>query len=139
MEGSHGACGGGSRRQFLRTAATTGAAAASAGPLSAVAADKDGLPRITLGKTGRDVTRLGMGTSWTVQPSFVQISLAQGVGYIDTAEGYENGNSEKTIGEVLEPGVLEPVAGHAGGEHGHPRAAVTGTLHGVGELADALP
>ena len=43
-----------------------------------------------------------MGTSWTVQPSFVQAALAAGVRYIDTAEGYENGNSEKTIGEVLE-------------------------------------
>ena len=53
-------------------------------------------------KTGETVTRLGMGTSWTVQPSFVQVALAAGVTYIDTAEGYEKGNSEKTIGEVLE-------------------------------------
>jgi predicted aldo/keto reductase-like oxidoreductase len=59
-------------------------------------------PTITLGKTGQVVTRLGMGTSWDVEPSFVQFMLAAGVRYIDTAESYEKGKSEKTIGEVLE-------------------------------------
>ena len=59
-------------------------------------------PTITLGKTGEKVTRLGMGTSWVVQPTFVQAALFAGVTYIDTAEGYEQGNSEKTVGEVLE-------------------------------------
>ena len=60
------------------------------------------MPTIKLGKTGQEVTRLGMGTSWDVDPKFVQTMLAAGVRYIDTAEGYENGNSEKTIGMVLE-------------------------------------
>jgi predicted aldo/keto reductase-like oxidoreductase len=100
MDGSHGSCGG-SRRQFLRAAAATGAAAAATGKAIAAEPEK-GLPTITLGKTGQAVTRLGMGTSWTVQPSFVQRALAAGVKYIDTAEGYESGNSEKTVGEVLE-------------------------------------
>jgi len=96
MEGS---CGG-SRRQFLKTAAATGAVAATAGP-AVFAADK-GLPTIKLGKTGQVVSRLGMGTSWDVDPSFVQFALAAGVKYIDTAEGYESGNAERTVGEVLE-------------------------------------
>ncbi|MHC5544048.1 aldo/keto reductase, partial [Singulisphaera rosea] len=61
-----------------------------------------GLPAVTLGKTGQDVSRLGMGTSWDVDPAFVQKMLAGGVRYIDTAEAYENGESEKTIGMVLE-------------------------------------
>ena len=43
-----------------------------------------------------------MGTSWDVQPSFVQAALAAGVRYIDTSESYESGNCEKTLGEVLE-------------------------------------
>jgi predicted aldo/keto reductase-like oxidoreductase len=103
MEGSHGTCGGGNRRRFLQTAAATGAALAAsnaATPLSAAAVDP--LPTTKLGKTGQTVTRLGMGSSWAVDPSFVQALLASGVRYIDTAEGYERGRSEKTIGQVLE-------------------------------------
>src|SRR3954451_20139145 len=103
MEGSHGTCGG-SRRHFLKTAAATGAAGAAAIASTdlALAAAAPTLPTITLGKTGQVVTRLGMGTSWDVEPSFVQVMLAAGVRYIDTAEGYERGKSEQTIGEVLE-------------------------------------
>jgi aryl-alcohol dehydrogenase-like predicted oxidoreductase len=101
MEGSHGSCGG-SRRRFLKTAAATGAGAAMASADLALAAQAPTFPTITLGKTGQTVTRLGMGTSWDVEPSFVQLMLAAGVKYIDTAEGYERGKSEKTIGEVLE-------------------------------------
>lgn len=100
MSNPCGGSGGGNRRQFLKTAAATGAAAAAVSPASVMAADE--FPTVTLGKTGVKVTRLGMGTSWTVQPSFVQASIFEGVRYIDTAEGYEKGNSEKTIGEVLE-------------------------------------
>jgi predicted aldo/keto reductase-like oxidoreductase len=96
MEGS---CNGGNRRRFLKTAAATGAVLATADSLWAAPAEK--LPDITLGKTGRVVSRLGMGTSWTVQPSFVQAALAAGVGYIDTAEGYEQGKSETVVGQVL--------------------------------------
>ena len=43
-----------------------------------------------------------MGTSWDVQPSFVQAALFAGVRYIDTSETYERGNAERTLGEVLE-------------------------------------
>ena len=92
--------GGGNRRAFLKTTAVVGGAVAAINPETLLAADK--FPTIVLGKTGEKVTRLGMGTSWVVQPSFVQAALFAGVTYIDTAEGYEKGNSEKTIGEVLE-------------------------------------
>ena len=93
----------GSRRGFLKTAATAGAAAASADSLL-MAADppKSPVPLVTLGKTGTKVTKLGMGTSWEVDKSFVQKALFAGVRYIDTSETYERGNSEKNIGEVLE-------------------------------------
>ncbi len=94
--------GGGNRRQFLQTTAASGAVLAASGSLQAAPLVEDALPTITLGKTGQKVTRLGMGTSWTVQPSFVQAAIFAGVRYIDTAEGYENGNSERTLGEVLE-------------------------------------
>lgn len=93
-----GTCGG-NRRRFLKTAAATGPALAAAS--SVLQAAPAAVPTITLGKTGQKVTRLGMGSSWTVEPSFVQALLASGVRYIDTAKGYENGKSERTIGQVL--------------------------------------
>jgi len=94
---------GGTRRGFLKTAAAAGAAMASADALLVAAEPpKSPVPLVTLGKTGMKVTRLGMGTSWEVDKSFVQKALFAGVRYIDTSETYENGNSEKNIGEVLE-------------------------------------
>ena len=60
------------------------------------------VPTVTLGKTGQKVTVLGMGTSWAVDPSFVQLALHSGVRYIDTSETYENGNAERVVGAVLE-------------------------------------
>jgi predicted aldo/keto reductase-like oxidoreductase len=99
MEGSHDRCDG-SRRRFLKTAAATGAVIASTD--LAMAAQAPSFPTITLGKTGQVITRLGMGTSWDVEPSFVQLMLAAGIRYIDTAEGYSSGRAERTIGEVLE-------------------------------------
>ncbi len=96
MEGFQGSCGG-NRRRFLKTAAAAGPVLTAASPCSR---PTRALPSITLGKTGQKVSRLGMGSSWTIEPSFVQpLHLASGVTYIDTAEGYENGGkSERTIG-----------------------------------------
>ena len=96
MEGS---CGG-SRRQFLKTTAASGAVMATADSLLA-APPKSPLPEVTLGKTGVKVTKLGMGTSWSVAPPFVQRYVAAGIRYIDTSENYEKGNAEKAIGEAL--------------------------------------
>lgn len=138
MEGSHGSCGGGSRRQFLRTTAATGAALAAA-ETSIHAAVADTLPTIVLGKTGQTVTRLGMGTSWTVAPSFVQASLAAGVRYIDTAEGYERGKSESTIGDVLErtgkrKDVYLVTKTHAYGVNRDPKAIEKSLVESLGRL-----
>ena len=96
MEGS---CGG-NRRHFLKTAAASGVALASADSLLA-APPKSPIPEVTLGKTGVKVTKLGMGTSWDVAESFVQRAIAAGVRYIDTSETYERGNAEKAVGNVL--------------------------------------
>lgn len=104
MEGSHGPCGGGNRRRFLKTTAAAGAALASADVLRAAppaAESKPAVPTVTLGKTGQKVTKLGMGTSWALSPSFVQNALFSGVRYIDTSESYENTRAEKVIGDVL--------------------------------------
>jgi uncharacterized protein len=101
MHGSHGECGGGSRRRFLKTAAATGAALASAETLLAQVPETN-VPTVVLGKTGQKVTKLGMGTSWALTPSFVQRALYAGVRYIDTSEVYENTKAEQVLGEVLE-------------------------------------
>ncbi|MDR3634824.1 MAG: aldo/keto reductase [Isosphaeraceae bacterium] len=105
MEGSHGPCGGGNRRRFLKTAAAAGAALASTDALRGAppaTQAKAVVPTVTLGKTGQKVTKLGMGTSWALSPSFVQAALFSGVRYIDTSESYENTKAEKVIGEVLD-------------------------------------
>jgi predicted aldo/keto reductase-like oxidoreductase len=109
MGDSFNPCGGNrDRRHFLKTAAVTGAALGSADSLlaqaPAPAADKaaPAVPLVKLGKTGQMVTKLGMGTSWSVAPSFVQQAIAAGVRYIDTSETYENTKSEVTLGQVLE-------------------------------------
>lgn len=93
-----------SRRDFLK--ATAGATALSAAALEsglaqAVKGASD-LPTATLGKTGAKTSILGMGTSWSLQPSFVLAALKSGVRYIDTSENYENTVAEKVLGEVLE-------------------------------------
>ncbi len=90
----------GSRRQFLKTAAASGAVLASADTLLA-AQEKSPIPEVTLGRTGVKVTKLGMGTSWAVAPAFVRRYIAAGIRYIDTSESYEEGNAEKAIGEAL--------------------------------------
>jgi len=96
-------CGGGdgNRRRFLKVAAATGAALASADAVFG-AAPEAGVPTVKLGKTGQMVTKLGMGTSWALSPSFVQTALARGVRYIDTSETYENTVAETVVGEVLD-------------------------------------
>ncbi len=96
-------CGGGNgnRRTFLKATAATGATLVSADVLRAQGAEGP-VPLVTLGKTGRKVPKLGMGTSWDLAPSFVQAALFSGVTYIDTSESYENGNAEKVLGEVIE-------------------------------------
>jgi aryl-alcohol dehydrogenase-like predicted oxidoreductase len=87
----------------LKTATAAGAALATVEPtFGALAAAPPAVPTVTLGKTGQAVTKLGMGTSWSLAPSFVQTALFSGVRYIDTSETYENGGSETVIGDVLE-------------------------------------
>ena len=135
MDGFHNDhASGGSRRRFLKTAAAAGGAAAVASA-DAVWADQPAatLPLVTLGKTGQKVPALGMGTSWDVAPGFVQAALHSGVRYIDTSESYENGNAEKTLGEVLERTKMRKdvylVTKNSGGKVGGSRAFATFEKH----------
>jgi uncharacterized protein len=93
------------RRQFLTTSAALGAGALLPGSLAAeeaAKAVKAAMPTKILGKTGERVTALGFGSALHVTPPLLNIALAEGITFIDTAQGYENGNSEKNIGAILE-------------------------------------
>lgn len=103
MLGTSGPCNG-NRRRFLGTVAAAGAALASSERLLAAAPPPppSTVPTVALGRTGQKVTRLGMGTSWNVDQSFVQAALFAGVRYIDTSESYENTRVETVLGEVID-------------------------------------
>jgi predicted aldo/keto reductase-like oxidoreductase len=128
----------GSRRHFLKAAVATGGVAAVGSTDSAWAQEpaapaQPGVPTVTLGKTGQKVSVLGMGTSWDVAPSFVQAALRSGVRYIDTSETYENGGSERRLGEVLERTNMRKdvylVTKNSSGKVGGPRAYPTFEKH----------
>ena len=102
-----------SRRDFLKKIAATGAAAASLGSVSALAQEagaKPVVPRKTLGKTGAQVSILGLGLgSGYTRPfgdnpeqaqEILHRALSYGINYWDTARPYAN--SEVLIGPVVE-------------------------------------
>lgn len=55
----------------------------------------------TLGRTGFKVSDIGFGAGNLNNPDVLNAAIEAGVNYIDTAEHYVRGNSERTIGEVL--------------------------------------
>lgn len=90
------------RRDFLAHSAAIGA-----GALLTIGAPGFGeaartVPRVKLGKTGVSVPKLGFGSAFNLTPQLVRIALAEGLTFIDTAESYNNSNSERSIGEILE-------------------------------------
>ncbi len=97
------------RRQFLQGVAVAGGLACfSRGKAAAV--DSPPLSTRRLGRTGVDVTVLGLGgfTGMKEPPSdqFDPVALANaaidaGIRYFDTAPAYNNGQSERNYGEVL--------------------------------------
>jgi len=102
-----------SRRNFLKKIALTGAAVASAGGVTALAKEskeKVTVPRRKLGKTGADVSilGLGLGTGYTrpfgdnqeEAEKILHRALSYGINYWDTARPYAN--SEVLIGPVVE-------------------------------------
>jgi len=55
----------------------------------------------TLGKTGLKVSAVSFGVMRLTDPAVLIQALESGVNYFDTAHGYQNGNNEKMLGEVL--------------------------------------
>ncbi len=70
------------------------------------------MPYATLGRTGVKVSRLAMGGAWNVDGEVVALGLEQGINYLDTAEVYAGGQSERAFGEFLK----------ASGATGHSKA-----------------
>ncbi len=93
------------RREFLRRGALAGASVGLL-PLAASAALAAEEPRVrrqrTLGRTGLRVSDIGFGSSsLDGNVALVQHALGRGITYFDTAESYQGGRSEETIGRAL--------------------------------------
>jgi len=110
------------RRSFVRTggAALAGGAALGGAAIPAGAAGKGpntGRPTLfpsqprqeariqayrTLGRTGFQVSDVGMGSVPLRETSVVRYAYDKGINYFDTAEGYGNGAAERAIGEAVQ-------------------------------------
>jgi predicted aldo/keto reductase-like oxidoreductase len=100
-----------SRRTFLKSTLTLPVALAAAPSLftqAALAADApapaagEPLPRRQLGKSGPQVTMLGMGGMMSaLSPDYIDIAWSMGIRYFDTAHSYLNGKSEKIFAQWL--------------------------------------
>jgi predicted aldo/keto reductase-like oxidoreductase len=98
------------RREFLRRSAVTGVSLAVAPLIGARAAEPPRVRRhVTLGRTGLQIGDIGFGSSrLSGDEALVRHALDRGIDYFDTAEGYEGGASEETLGRALR-GVREKV------------------------------
>ena len=108
------------RRAFLATMATASSAALAAGcakPAPEENRDSLGLvlPRRPLGRTGARVTMLGIGgyhVGWTTErdaQEIIEAAIEGGVRFFDTAESYQDGESEQRYGRFLTPKYREQV------------------------------
>ena len=93
------------RRRFLigGTAATLGLGVLDLGRHAWAAPSPPRIRRFRrLGRTGLEVSDISFGSSRTTDPDLVRYALERGVNYFDTADSYEGGRSEETLGEVLQ-------------------------------------
>jgi aryl-alcohol dehydrogenase-like predicted oxidoreductase len=59
------------------------------------------LPTAILGRTGLEVTRLGIGGAYCTTPEGYVQALETGVNYVDTAPAYHEGKDEGYVGEAI--------------------------------------
>jgi uncharacterized protein len=86
----------------------TAAAAAPLGLASAQAAGPQIQRRVTLGRTGLEVSEISFGSASSSDAELVRYALDRGVTFFDTAESYRFGWSEEAMGEGLK-GVRDKV------------------------------
>jgi uncharacterized protein len=91
------------RREFLRRSAVTGVSLSVLPLLGAGSPEPPRVRRhVTLGRTGLQIGDIGFGSSrLSGDEALVRHALDRGIDYYDTAEGYENGASEETLGRAL--------------------------------------
>ena len=100
------------RRNFLKTMGAAGLAPAFAGITKAAEPNKPNAPKTQkpkfpqvpkrkLGKTGVEVSCLGIGTNRLDNQIILRKAIDWGVTYWDTAHSYVGGNSELNIGKLL--------------------------------------
>jgi len=98
-----------SRRGFLKSTGTAvaGAGMVLASPHPGPKARARG-PEIsirehrTLGRTGFEVSDIGFGGGFFNNANVLEVALDMGVNYIDTAEHYVNGQSERAVGQAIQ-------------------------------------
>jgi predicted aldo/keto reductase-like oxidoreductase len=96
-----------SRRNFIRSSvsAAAGLGLIRSGRLIGQDSEEPSGPKIkeyrTLGRTGFKVSDIGFGAGNLTNPNVIEAALDMGINYIDTAEHYGHGNSERTIGQVI--------------------------------------
>ena len=88
------------RRSFLKTG-TIGAAAALTACLPRAARAETVASRRALGRTGLDLSVVGMGALLTLEPAIFQAAFDRGVNYVDTARVYMQGRNESIVGKAL--------------------------------------
>ncbi|HKJ42802.1 MAG TPA: aldo/keto reductase [Sunxiuqinia sp.] len=101
------------RREFIRNTAATMAGMSVVGLSSSF--KKDGIPYRKLGKTGMDVSLIGVGgyhigdrtISEATSIKLIREALDHGINFLDNAWHYNNGRSEELMGKALLNGYRE--------------------------------
>jgi predicted aldo/keto reductase-like oxidoreductase len=95
------------RRNFIKSSVSGAAAIGLLRGRGLAAQQAEASPELkikeyrTLGRTGFMVSDIGFGAGYLSNPGVLEAALDMGVNYIDTAEHYLRGNSERTVGEVI--------------------------------------
>ncbi len=106
------------RREFLRDATVAAGAASLAGTLDAAAnaADDKGVPQRSLGRTGVQVSAIGLGgyhigTQRDPQDSIriIRTAIDEGITFLDNSWDYNQGQSELRMGQALRDGYRDKV------------------------------
>ena len=92
------------RRGFLRTGITGAAGIVALSPSlvsAANAGQQDNIIYRTLGKTGMKVPVISFGVMRADNPNLCKAAYDKGIKLFDTANGYQNGNNETMLGNLL--------------------------------------
>lgn len=90
------------RKEFIRTSSmgALGAGMLAASPVR-IWPDQKKLATATLGRTGIQVTKLGVGAPRIEEASVLRYALDNGITFIDTGRVYANGKNEEMVGKAV--------------------------------------